>query len=233
MSPETLSLHRAPAETRNQSAFRDRSRAEFVYEALRKAISTGDVRRGERVREEEVAKALGVSRTPVREALHRLQTRGLLEMVGGRGLVVAELTKQQSVEIYAMREILEGSAARFAAQHASDSDIAALHRLLDQFVQAKDDPSQMAKIDRRFHGAIYEAAHNRYLTQSLEQLFDSLALMQSTTFTAPGRPSSADQEHRLIVSAIEQRNPDAAEEAAREHIRRARQVRLDMMLNPS
>src|SRR3954462_7176250 len=85
-----------------------RSRAEFVYDSLRDAISDGRIAGGERVREEEVARNLGVSRTPVREALQRLQQRGLLVVGAGRGLMVARLSQQQVVELYAMRQILEG-----------------------------------------------------------------------------------------------------------------------------
>src|SRR4051812_48455383 len=95
-------------------ALRTGSRADFVYESLRDAIWDGRIGRGERVREEEVAGLLGVSRTPVREALQRLHQRGLLVFGAGRGLVVAELSHNQVLQLYALREILEGSAARFA-----------------------------------------------------------------------------------------------------------------------
>src|SRR5215470_2422704 len=121
------------------SVVRTRSRADFVYENLRDAISDGRIAGGERVREEEVARNLGVSRTPVREALQRLQQRGLLVVGAGRGLIVAELTHLQVVELYGMREILEGSAARFAAQHASDTEIEMLHRLQRELRQVKTD----------------------------------------------------------------------------------------------
>src|ERR1700741_959347 len=113
----------------NQAMLRTGSRADFVFESLRDAIWDGRIARGVRIREEEIARNLGVSRTPVREALQRLQQRGLLVVGAGRGLVVAELTHLQVVELYGMREILEGSAARFAARHASDTEIEMLHRL--------------------------------------------------------------------------------------------------------
>src|SRR5882724_11153169 len=88
-------------------ALRTRSRADFVYESLRDAIWDGRIAVGVRIREEEIARNLGVSRTPVREALQRLAQRGLLMFGAGRGLVVAELTHHQVLELYAMREILE------------------------------------------------------------------------------------------------------------------------------
>ena len=95
----------------NPDDLRTRSRADLVYDALRDAIWEGRFARSARVREEEVARSLGVSRTPVREALQRLQQRGLLVNRLGRGLVVAELGKREVIELYAMREILEGSAS--------------------------------------------------------------------------------------------------------------------------
>src|ERR1700744_60858 len=107
----------------NADDLRTRSRAAFVYDTLRDAIWEGRIGRGERIREEEIARTLGVSRTPVREALQRLQQRGLLVNRIGRGLTVAELSKREVIELYAMREILEGSAARFAAQHATRPEV--------------------------------------------------------------------------------------------------------------
>src|SRR5690349_21508614 len=100
----------------DRTMLRTQSRGDFVFESLRDAIWDGRIGRGERVREEEIARNLGVSRTPVREALQRLQQRGLLVVGAGRGLVVNELRHDQVIELYAMREILEGSSARFAAQ---------------------------------------------------------------------------------------------------------------------
>ncbi|MYZ46995.1 GntR family transcriptional regulator [Rhizobiales bacterium L72] len=206
------------------------SRAQWVYESLRNGIQLGRYGRGERIREEEIARALGVSRTPVREAISRLQARGLLEMAPG-GLVVATLSRPQTIELYAMREILEGSAARFAAQHASPSEIATLHRLAQAFERAAGDADRQAHYNREFHGAIYEAAHNRYLMRTLDEVHDAMALLPSTTFTVSGRPERAVAEHAAIVAAIEARDADRAEHAARSHIQMAQEARLGMMFD--
>ena len=208
-------------------ALRTRSRADLVYESLRDAISDGRIAVGERVREEEIARNLGVSRTPVREALQRLHQRGLLVFGNGRGLVVAELSQHQVLQLYAMREILEGSAARFAAQHANATDVTILYRLQKDLAEAKPDALLLVTLNRRFHQAIYEAAHNQYLMQTLNMLHDSLALLHNATFRVPNRRSESDEEHRRIVAAIEKRDPDAAEQAAREHIRQAQRTRFE------
>jgi DNA-binding GntR family transcriptional regulator len=202
-----------------------RSRADYVYERLRDAISDGRIAGGERVREEEVARQLGVSRTPVREALQRLQQRGILILGPGRGLMVAQLSRQQIIELYAVREVLEGSAARFAARHATPAEIATLYELQEQLATAEGDDH--ITLNRRFHQAIYEAAHNRYLMQALESLHDSFALLRSSTFRLPHRQRDSDEERRRIIEAIEQRDSDRAEEAAREHIRQAQRTRFE------
>jgi DNA-binding GntR family transcriptional regulator len=209
---------------------RTRSRADFVYDRLRDAIWEGRIARGERVREEEIARTLGVSRTPVREALQRLQRRGLLVTGVGRGLVVAELSKREVIELYAMREILEGSAARFAAQHATRPEIDMLYRLQRDLAAAPDDALMLVKLNRRFHQAIYDAAHNQYLTQTLDTLHDSMALLHSTTFRAPNRRRESDDEHRRIVAAIERHDADEAEAIAREHIRQAQRTRFEALI---
>jgi DNA-binding GntR family transcriptional regulator len=208
---------------------RTRSRADFVFETLRDAISDGRIAGGERVREEDVARNLGVSRTPVREALQRLQQRGILILGSGRGLVVAQLGHEQVLELYAMREILEGSAARFAAMHATADEIATLYQLQEQLRTADDDMLHIT-LNRRFHQAIYEAAHNRYLMQTFESLNDSFALLRSSTFRLPHRTRNSDEERRRIIEAIEKRDPELAEMEAREHILQAQRTRFE---NPS
>jgi DNA-binding GntR family transcriptional regulator len=204
------------------------SLAQWVYRSLRSAIQQGQFRGGERMREEDVAQLLGVSRTPVREALSLLQAAGLLEM-SPTGLVVATLTRSQVVELYAMREVLEGTAARFAAQHASATDVAALRQLAGMFAASLDSAPKLALINRELHGAIYVAAHNRYLQRTLLELHDALALLPSTTFNIPGRSEQAVQEHQRIIDAIERRDASAADQAARDHIRGAQQARLILM----
>jgi DNA-binding GntR family transcriptional regulator len=224
-----------PFDVFDPSMPRARSRADFVYGSLRDAISDGRIAGGERVREEEVARNLGVSRTPVREALQRLQQRGILILGPGRGLVVAQLSHEQVVELYAMREILEGSAARFAAMQATPAEIATLYQLQEELRTADDDMLHIT-LNRRFHQAIYEAAHNRYLIQTLESLNDSFALLRSSTFRLPHRTRNSDEERHCIIAAIEKRDPELAEKEAREHIVQAQRTRFESPVataNPS
>ena len=205
------------------------SRAQHVYEALIEQFREGSYKPGDRIRAEDVARSFDVSRTPVREALSRLQERGLLEMTP-TGLAVAQLRRQQVLELYAMRELLEGAAARFAAQHAAPSDIASMRQIAEAFAEAPEaDLARVAHLNRAFHAAIYDAAHNRYLITMLTDMHDALMLLPSTTFEAAGRQAEAVVEHAAILAAIEARDPDEADRLSQLHIRHARDTRLKMM----
>jgi DNA-binding GntR family transcriptional regulator len=209
---------------------RDLPRAQAVYASLKDMIRDGSVRPGQRMREIEIAEAQGVSRTPVREAMHRLVSEGLLEATPARGIAVTELSKQQVLELYGLREFLEGASARFAAQHASLPEMRALHELLEHVHTVPDeDHARHALLNKRFHALIAEAAHNTYLSRALQQLSDSLMLVPGTTFQAKGRVSAVHAEHLAIIAAIDARDADGAEAAARDHIRRAGEVRLQML----
>lgn len=206
----------------------DSSRGSKVYQALLERIRNGTLPPGSRMREDEIASLLGVSRTPVREALARLQARGLVESARG-GWTIVELTRSQVMELYAMRSVLEGAAARFAAENASSSEISGLKHVAEMFSRSESDAAERARINMIFHEAIYEAAHNSYLIRMLQDLNDSLALLSDTTFTVAGRVEGAEVEHGLILAAIEARSPDAAEQAARAHIRHALEARLTLL----
>lgn len=203
-----------------------KSRGQDAYRALLDAIREGRYRPGDPLREEEVAERIGVSRTPVREALGRLLERGLVEAAPGRGVAVAILSIQQLVELYAMRQELEGIVARFAAQHANEAEIANLERLNEQFGAARDDPGLAAQINRRFHARLCDAARNRYLRQAVQDLQETIALLRRTTFAQPGRTAVAMDEHAKMIAAIRDRNTQGAEALAVAHIRAAFETRL-------
>ena len=217
-----------PRRLRQSSEPLGESRAEKVFRFLHTAIQAGKFTNGERIREEEIATLLGVSRTPVREALSRLLGRGLLEIAPG-GLIVAQLTRTHVLELYAMREVLEGAAARFAAQHAAASEIITLHLVSEEFAANKRNPTKLAAINRAFHDAICDAAHNRYFRRMLDEFHDKQTLLPATTQNLSDRHLAAVQEHEKIVKAIERRDADAAEQAAREHVQKVQQALLQVL----
>jgi DNA-binding GntR family transcriptional regulator len=201
---------------------------EAVFRSLRQALQAGLYRPGDRLREEEIARELKVSRTPVREAFGRLLTKGFVEPGGAKGLIVRRLDMAEILELYAMREILEGAAARLAAQHASPPEIDALADLEAAFEQAGAS-AEMARLNRLFHRGIVRAAGNRYLQNALEELQDAIALLGVTTFSVAGRPPTAGREHGGILAAIAARDADRAEALARTHIREALRARLKLL----
>ena len=199
-----------------------------VYADLKQALHAGRFEPGERVREEAVAAWLKVSRTPVREALRRLQSENLLVSTA-HGLAVPQLDRNQVFELYAIREVLEGAAAAMAARHASPAEIAFLGEVLREQAAAKDDEARLLAANKALHECIYRAANNRYLVRTLRSLADELAQLRGTTFSWPKRVAEAMKEHTAIVRAIEKRDAEAAEHAARAHVAAALGVRLRMM----
>jgi DNA-binding GntR family transcriptional regulator len=199
---------------------------EAVFQVLRQAMQDGFYQAGDRLREEEIARELEVSRTPVREALGRLQAKRFVESVGAKGLVVRAL---EVMELYAMREILEGAAARLAAQQISAAELGMLRDLASDFDAQREDPVEMARINRLFHDAIVNAARNRYLRLMLEDLQDGIALLGITTFSVADRAVTASAEHLAIVEALARHDADGSAELAAVHIREALRVRLRLL----
>lgn len=206
----------------------DQPLGEYVYQEVKRSILDGVYRAGERIRESDITAQLGVSRTPVREAFRRLQSEGLLKFEPQRGVVVADLDRQEVAELYAMRQFMEGFAARLAAQHATDSEIQAMEYILEQTKIVNDQIHEFNQINWELHNAIYAAAHNRFLIRSFEALSDSMSLLQGAKFIPPGRPDKLFEEHREIVDAIKNRDPNAADAAAQKHVRSAYLVHLEI-----
>lgn len=215
--------------TLTQTDLRNAGRGEAAYTRLREAIQQRRLVPGERVTEADLAEKLGVSRTPVREAIQRLIAEGLLSIGPARGLVVTELNRDQVMQLYELREVLEGASAAGAARHAPDAEIAAIRRHFDRMAAMLGAPDALAVANREFHRAIYAAARNQFLIQAANGLADSLNLIPGTTFSAPGRPEAAHAEHLRLVEAIEVRDAGLAEELARKHIREAGAIRLRML----
>lgn len=205
------------------------SRADSTYRRLKDMIQRGELKPGDRMREIDLAERLDVSRTPIREAIGRLASEGLVELAPSRGVMITRLDKQQVRELYALRESLEGTAAALAAQAASADEMSNIEGLLKILERKGLSTGDLARHNRAFHAAIHEAAHNRYLANALAQLSDSLALLPGTTFQAEGRAVEAGREHRDMLKAISARDADKAERLARLHIRNASRIRLAMM----
>lgn len=196
-----------------------------AYGMILEAIDVGVYKPGDRLVESELADRFGVSRTPIREALQRLETQSLLTR-DGRSLIVASLDHNQLAELYVVRSELEGLAARLAARHATDEEVRLLRAMVEEDAALIADPQAMSRANRRFHKQIHLASHNRYLVQQLDLVHRSMALLASTSISVAGRGERTLEEHSTIVEAIAAGDGDAAYRALKEHISRAFETRL-------
>ena len=198
-----------------------------AYSLILDAIDVGIYKPGARLVESELAERFGVSRTPIREALQRLETQSLLTR-DGRSLIVASLDHNQLAELYVVRAELEGLAARLAARHATAEEVRVLRGMVEEDRRLLDDPEAMSRANRRFHKQIHLASHNRYLVQQLDLVHRSMALLASTSIAAEGRPSETVAEHSAITEAIAAGDGEAAYQALKDHISRAFETRLKL-----
>ncbi len=199
----------------------------LAYDRLKAAIEGHQFEPGQRMREAEIAEWLGISRTPARDALRQLEAEGLLTAAPRRGLIVATLDHHSVSEIYDVRASLESLAAGRAAQQATPVELAILNENLRRQAEADaEDLSLLLELNSQFHDAIIRASRNRYLVVTLRSLETPLALLRGTTYTAPGRPAEALEQHRQILAAIESRDEEAASRLAGEHVRAAERIRL-------
>ncbi|MCW1920685.1 GntR family transcriptional regulator [Rhodobacter sp. KR11] len=200
--------------------------AKDAYTLILEAIEGGLYHPGDRLVESELAERFGVSRTPVREALQRLETQAMVTR-DGRSLIVASLDHNQLAELYAVRTELEGLAARLAARHATDEEVRVLRSMVEEDRgRVGGDPRELSRANKRFHRLIHLASHNRFLVQQLDLVHRSMALMATTSFAAEGRDGVAIGEHDRIVAALEARDGEAAYQALRMHISKAYETRL-------
>lgn len=198
--------------------------ADQAYGVLRDAILSHRIPPGSRLSVPEVARQLDISRSPAREAITRIQYEGLADFVPQRGAVVSSIGLDELVEIYDVREVLEGLAARRAAQTADPDLIAALQRVWHQHDRAIADgdvPTHM-ELDIEFHHLIRSASDNVRLGDALDRLQGQIRLAMFTTASRGGGMPAALAEHQQLIEVIGSGDGDAAERVARDHIRRLR-----------
>jgi DNA-binding GntR family transcriptional regulator len=205
----------------------DKPPPQDAYRLILEAIDSGIYRPGDRLVESELADRFGTSRTPIREALQRLETQSLLTR-DGRSLIVASLDHNQLAELYVVRGTLEGLAARLAARHATPEEVRVLRDMLESDRALVNDPKALARANRHFHKQIHLASHNRFLVQQLDLVHRSMALMATSSIAVEGRSRDTMAEHEEIVRAIENGDGDGADRALRDHISKAFVTRLKL-----
>jgi len=202
-----------------------------VYLALRDKIIKGEIVPGEKLSETSLTKEFGISRTPIREALKRLESRKLLTYEQNKGMVVPTLDSQSVSELFVIREMMESKAASLAAKYATDEEIGILRDLVDEDWLRLEEPMVLAKTNKLFHRTINQIAHNNYLIDLSSLLDESLSLLGKSTLLDKARAEKTLKQHQAIVEAIEQRDYKKAEAVAKDHVKSAYRARLRVTLD--
>ena len=202
---------------------------ETTYERLCEEIRSGKLPPGSRLRETDIAERLAVSRTPVREAIRRLEADGLVDHLPRSGAVVRKLEYPELMELYEMRTVLEGTAARLAARAASPVELEELVAINDEMRAAAGRTEVVIGLNRQFHKLLLDAARNRFLLRAMATVENTLLILGSSSMAKPDRAREAVDEHREVLDALLARDGAAAEAAMRRHMERAQFARLRIL----
>lgn len=205
---------------------------EVVCETLRNAIVSGVLQPGERLMEIQVAEELGVSRTPVREAIRKLELEGFVVMIPRRGTYVSDLSIKDITEVFEVRTSLDVLAAGLAAERITEEELEQLERLLVEiggYIEVND-MDKIVEADSQFHDIFYQASRNERLVGIINNLREQLTRFRSLSMSYPGRLKEMFGEHTRMVESLGQRNVSLAQQFAGEHMANAEQVLLKNML---
>lgn len=202
---------------------------ELVLEAIREAIINGTLKPRERLMEIQLAEELGVSRTPVREALRKLELEGFIVMVPRKGAYVADLSFKDIADVFEIRAALEALAAGLAAERITDEELEEMERLLVEKAEAiaANDMEKLVAVDTRFHDTLYRASRNERLYNIISNLREQIQRFRTTSLAYPGRMKQSLEEHRGIVEALQARDVQLARNLAQEHIENAENSMLE------
>ena len=194
-----------------------------VFAVLEQAIINGEYKEGDMLNELRLTKELGVSRTPIREALTQLELEGLVKNIQNKGAVVVGVSQKDIEDIYAIRLRLDGFAARLAAENITDDQLDRLEQAveLQSFYAEKSDTENVRRFDSEFHNAIYEASNNRPLCAMLKSFHNQIRRARGISLGVSGRSAKSIEEHRGIFEAIKAHDADRAEALMTEHIQNA------------
>lgn len=196
---------------------------ELVLDAIREAIINGSLKPRERLMEIQLAEELGVSRTPIREALRKLELEGFIVMLPRKGAYVADVSFKDIADVFEIRAALESLAAGLAAERITDEELEEMERHLVEKADAiaRHDMTQLVEVDTKFHELVYRASRNDRLSLIINNLREQIQRYRSTSLAYPGRMKQSLEEHRAIVEAIQSRDSQLARQLALEHIENA------------
>jgi DNA-binding GntR family transcriptional regulator len=201
----------------------DASLRNKVFKYIKSQIINGVYAPGETLLELKLADELGVSRTPIREAIRLLEVEGLVETTAKKGAVVLGISHKDVQDIYAIRQLVEGLAARWAVERITPMDLKELQKIFDlmEFYAQKNDVEELAELDNRFHHLIYENSGSKILNLTLSNLHQYVQLARLESLKIQNRLPRTISEHRAILNALLAKDADAAEKALIEHVRQA------------
>ncbi|WP_243113419.1 GntR family transcriptional regulator [Romboutsia sp. Marseille-P6047] len=200
-----------------------RSIREVVLDELRNAIFENRLKEGDRLVENIIASSMGVSRTPVREALRQLEIEGLATSIPRKGTIVIGISIEDALEIYDLREVLEGLAARLACLNISRLDIRRLRDIIEEMEESIEDAQRVEDLHVKFNTILLHSSKNKRLINQIEHMFEYLKSLRKISLSTVETRRIAFEEHKKIMSAIENGNESLAEEEARNHISKAKE----------
>jgi DNA-binding GntR family transcriptional regulator len=200
-----------------------------TYDIIKNMIIVREIEPGKKINEEQLAKEIQVSRTPIREALCRLGNEGIVKIIPRRGAFVADLTEINVSEILLIREVLEGLVARLAAENIDEKTLEKLRKTLEKVSTTPEKNRDLINYTRsevNFHALLLSATNNQMLKNMMEIVNAHLQIIRLRTVVIPQRAQKTVKEHQQILKAIENRDASAAEELMRQHVRSVREVAL-------
>lgn len=213
----------AKVEGEDSLAMNSSSLRSKVFSQIENDILNGKYKPGDNLIETKLSEELGVSRTPVREAIRQLELEGLVQTIPNKGAIVKGITLRDVEDIYTIRMMIEGLAARWAAQKITDGELAELKEAveLEEFYTIKNDSEHLMMFDSRFHDIIFKASKSKPLMHMLRTFHHYVQRARNISMSSPERARMVLEEHRQILEAIESRNAEKAEMLTYQHVRNA------------
>ena len=192
-----------------------------VFQSIREDILSGRYEQNTELKEATIGAELGVSRTPVREALRQLELEGLVTIIPNRGAYVNMITAKDVQDIYVIRSMLEGLCARWATQSITAEQLDSMEETLclSEYHTSKKNYEKLYELDSLFHEQLYEAGGSRILNHILSDFHDYVKMVRKATISTSSRSVTSTEEHRAIFEAIKEKDPDKAEALAKEHVK--------------
>jgi DNA-binding GntR family transcriptional regulator len=206
-----------------------KSLGQMVYENLRQTIVRGSIAPGTRLVESQIAEAQGISRTPVREAIHKLERERFIERLPHGGFSVLELSREEIVETFGIRSVLEGYAARLSAVNHQPGQLKPLKEKIDEFQRLLDTEHlmELPQVNTEFHDLLYALSNSPRLIRMIDALRDHIYRYRQIILKDAGQAQTSNEDHRLILESIRTRDAEGAERLVREHILRGQKMVLN------